>query len=143
MLSEKKFLITLAIGQFNRQFSRNILPDDCDVKSIPVRYSADRSYEVFTLLNTDNVRLHIHMMFGGLDEVYPYVLEVDGTQGGTSALTDEVYVSSGHIDYYYLNEGIYKFNSLSFNADNTNYLLLVDGTPLLLENGEPFLLETI
>lgn len=141
MLREKDFLISLAIGQFNRQFGKNLQIADCEIRTIPVRYSAHRSYEVYTSRNDDNVRLHIHMSFGGRDGVRPYTLQVDGTQNGSGVLTDEVYVSVGDIDPYYVNEGIYKFLPLNSTSNMNNFLLMENGDPILLENGQPIVLE--
>ncbi len=144
-LTEKQFLIGLALKRFNEQYNRNVQISDCDIRSIPVRYAFVLSYEITSNRLDDNFRLHMHLRMEGSDGLGPYRVEVDsnltqnaGTTGNTG---DEVYVTLGTIDPYYRNQGIYKFRPLNQDPALSNILLLEDGTPLLLENGEEIELE--
>ena len=135
MLSEKEFLIKLAVDQFNRQFNKTIRISDCDIVSIPVRFAASYSYEISTVRSDDFLRMHIHLSLGGLDEVYPYTLQVDGGTG-ISTLTDEVYVASGSLDPYYIDSGLYTFKPIGIVPITEGIVVLEDGYALLLESGE-------
>lgn len=146
MLTEKQFLIKLAIDKFNNQYGASLVAANCDIKSIPTRYNADRSYEVFTLRLDDHVTIHVHMKFEGMDSVGDYRLELDSARSQLAesnlSLTDEVYVATGTIDPYYLNAGVYKFWPI--NADPTLLGIFIDedSEDFAYENGEQMLLET-
>lgn len=145
-LTEKQFLIGLALRKFNEQYSRNIQVADCDIASIPLRFGFQRSYEINTVRTDDNLRLHMHIRFEGKDGLSNYRVEVDSvlTQFAisTGTLTDEVYVSTGTIDPYYLNNDIYKFRLMNESALDNPVILIEDNFSLLLEDGFELLLES-
>jgi hypothetical protein len=145
-LTEKEFLIGLALRHFNEQYSKNILVAECDIRSIPLRYAFNRSYEIFTKRGDDNVRLHMHIRFEGKDGLSKYRVEVDykltETLGSTGSLTDEVYVTTGTIDPYYIEQGIYKFLPINENILLNPILLAENGVALVLESGNEILLES-
>lgn len=146
MKTEKEFLISTALRQFNEQYTKSIQVVDCDIKSIPTRNGFERSYEVHTLRTDDHLRMHMHLRFEGRDGLSNYRLEVDSVQtqqdGNVGTLSDEVYVATGTIDPYYKDSGIYKFRPV--NVDTTLLAILLGemGEDVLGENGEQILLET-
>jgi len=141
-MNEKQFLITLAIRSYNEQYGRDFRPDECDIRSIATRERYDRSYEIRTNREDDFTRMHIHLIFGDTDKLYPYRVELDAAvRTGTDNLQDELFVAEGVVDRYYQNEGVYKFRPLEYDDYLTNILLMEDGTPLFLENNEQILLE--
>jgi hypothetical protein len=145
-LTEKQFLIGLALRRFNEQYSRNIQVADCDIASIPLRFGFQRSYEINTTRIDDNLRLHMHIRFEGKDALSNYRVEVDSilTQFAisTGTLSDEVYVTTGTIDPHYLNQDIYKFRLLNENPLDKPVLLIEENFSLLLESGNEILLES-
>lgn len=145
MLSEKQFLIGLALRRFNEQFTKTIRTQDCDIKSIPLRYGFERSYEIFTNRLDDSVRLHMHVCFEGLDGLSKYRVEVDSIQsqlpGSSGSLSDEVYVTTGTIDPYYIHNGIYRFRPINEDPTLIPILLQEFGEEILLENGDQINLE--
>lgn len=131
-LTEKDFLIGLAILQFNLQFKKKFLVEECDIVSIPPNSYSDRGYEVTTLRMDDLVRMRIYVTFDVEFNSSAYRLETTGEEV-RSALGDEVYVADIRVPRYYKDTGTYKFRTL-----------LQDFTKLpifLAENGVPFLSE--
>lgn len=144
-LTEEQFLIRFAVKHFNEQFKKSFNPDLFQVRSIPVRYSCECSYEIYTTRLDDNLRLHIHIRFEGIDGLRPYRVEVDSIlsqlPGSEGSVNDEVYVALGNISKHYRHEDIYKFRPINMAAYTRNVLLLENGQPILLEDGSPILLE--
>lgn len=144
--TEKEFLISTALRQFNDQYDKTIAVENCDIKSIPTRWSFERSYEINTLRMDDFLRLHIHIRFEGRDGLSKYTLEVDSiaTQlpDSEGTLFDEVFVATGSIDPYYKNEGIYKFRLINLDTTLLDILITEGGEDILLEDGSQILLET-
>lgn len=144
-LTEKQFLIGLALRHYNEQFSKNMLVAESSIRSIRLRFGFDRSYEVYTRRGDDNVRLHMHIRFEGTDGLSKYRVEVDykltEIQGATGTLSDEVFVTTGTIDPYYLCAGIYKFLPIDEDVALSPILLAEDGIALILESGDQILLE--
>lgn len=131
-LTEKEFLTSIALLQFNLQFKKKFLVEECDIVTIPANSFSNRGYEITSLRLDDLVRMRIYVTFGTEFHASPYRLETTGEEM-RSALGDEVYVSDIKIPSYYKDEGIYKFRTL-----------LPDYTKLpvfLAENGVPFLSE--
>lgn len=143
MLTEKEFLLTLALSKYNAQYGLDIKIEDCDIFSIPVRYNANVSYEIYTVNRTDFIRLHIHLLIENSDLLYDYRIESDPytNRSGEGNLTDEVYVAMGMVDIYYVNIGRYQFKPITEAYDNSNTLLMEDGYELLFESGEQIVLE--
>lgn len=144
-LTEEQFLIQFAVKKYNEQFKKSFDPSVFEVRSIPVRYGCESSYEVSTSRLDDNLRLHIHIRFEGTDGLKPYRLEVDSIlsqlPNSEGTLNDEVFVALGTIDRYYKNNGIYRFRPIGETQNQGNFLLLENGQPILLEDGTPILLE--
>jgi hypothetical protein len=69
-------------------------------------------------------------------------LETDGSSG-QGVLTDEVFVSTGHIDSYWRESGTYKFAPISPDVTDDTALLLEDFSPILLESGNLLLQEAV
>lgn len=141
-MTEKEFLIRLALNQYNAQYNLNILPEGCDVKSLTTRVNFDRSYEVWTNRGDDFVRMRMHLLFGGNDGISAYRVETDGTTG-VANLTDEVFVSTGSIDSYWRDSGTYKFAPIDPDVSDASAIFLEDFSPILLENGNLLLEETV
>lgn len=143
MLTEKEFLLKMALDKYNAQYGLDIKITDCDIFSIPVRYNANVSYEIYTVNRTDFLRLHIHLLIQNTDVLYDYRIESDPytNRSGENNLTDEVYVAMGVVDIYYVNTGRYQFKPIAEAYDNSNTLLMEDGYELLLESGEQIVLE--
>lgn len=140
-MTEKDFIIQLALSSFNNQYNRNILITDCDAKSIlPNQYSTI-AYEVFSVRLDDYVRLRMYLDFGTTDNLGRYRLEVDGSEG-VGILGDEVYVTTGFIDRYYKESGLYKFNWMGIDTGLWNIFLSESGDELVTEDtGDLFILE--
>ncbi len=138
-MTEKEYLISLALLYFNQQIGTSIQVRDCDVRSIPTSSDYDRSYEIWTIRTDDHLRLRIHMRFAHEDSLGRFRLESDGsTYIGT--LGDEVYITTGTIDRYYVQEGIYRFNTLTDDVAKMGVLLIEEGYALATEQGEFLLL---
>lgn len=133
-LSEKEFLIGLALQQFNSQYRKKFKVQDCDIISIPANSYSDRGYEISTARMDDLVRMRIYLKFDTIFQTSPYRLEsTDPFIKG--ALGDEVYVSDMKIHSYYIEQGIYKFRQLTPDWGKMPILLTEDGIPLLSEEG--------
>lgn len=141
ILPEREFLIEFGIQQFNTQFNTRLERGGCDLKSIAKRYGADYSYEIFTLRGDDHLRIRLHLTTGVTDNIQPFRLEVDGSPDGAGNGSDEVFVTSGTIDNFYRDSGMYKFDSINVDETRLNVLLTEDNQAVLLENGETLDLE--
>jgi hypothetical protein len=143
MLTEKEFLLTLALTKFNEQYNMDLKVSECDIFSIPVRFNAHVSYEIYTSTREDYVRLHIHLLIEGTDGLQDYRLELDPYYlgNGLGNNFDELYVAMGNVEQYYVDQGIYSFLPIVEDSSNSNTLLLEDGNELLLESGEQIVLE--
>lgn len=134
-VSEREFIINLAINAFNLQYSRNINPKECDAYSIPKNKTSRMAYEVYTLRTDDAVRMRIYLNFGKHDGLSPFRLETDN-QNIVNALGDEVYVSSGYVDKFYYDNRIYKFSTMEQDPSAMNIITSLTGTPFVTFEGE-------
>lgn len=142
-VSEKAFLIGLAVSRFNEQYGRSIDPAGCTIFSIDPNYGEDYGYEIATIATGDNLRLRIYFSLQHLDNLNPYRLEVDTTliEG---ALGDEVYVSLGTVNSYWLDSGTYKFRWINPDPAYFAYLEAVEtGDRFKFMNGQDFQLVAI
>ena len=132
-LTEKEFLISIALLQFNLQFNRKFLVDECDIVSLPANSYSDRGYEVTTIRLDDLVRMRIYVTFDSEFHASPYRLDNTGLEM-RGALGDEVYVSDIKIPRYYIDQGIYKFRTLTPDYTLLPVFLTEAGMPFLTEN---------
>ena len=140
-MNERRFLIQLAVYAFNQQYNRDLKVHDCDIKSIPPNQFSTIAYEVFTVRLDDYVRLRLYLEYGDYDNLGRYRLEVDGTDG-LGILGDEVYVTSGFVDRYYRESGLYKFGWLGVDISTWNILMDEQGNEWITEDTEVnFILE--
>ena len=140
--SEKEFLISLALQQYNGQFAKNFKVHECDIISIPARPYTDRGYEIKTNRLDDQVVLHMFMTFGSATILSPYRVEVQAPQVNHSN-QDERFVTYVAVDKYLLEHGIYKFRALRPTAVGIPVILLETGAAILTETGLYFALEGV
>ena len=136
-LSERMFLISAAVQKYNEQYGKAYKPQNFDIRSIATRHNSDVSYEIKSNRLDDNLRLHLHLRFEGMDGMADYRVELDSntTQDGTGNNSDEVFVALGTISPYYREQNIYKFRPLNNIIDVIPVLFKEDNTPLLKEDG--------
>jgi hypothetical protein len=139
-ITEREFLIKFGVAFFNGQYGRNIDPAVCDIRSIDTGNGSDISYEINTNRTDDHVRLRMHLRFAKVNNLTTYRLDVDGS-GGVGTLADEVFVTTGTIDQYYKDSGMYKFAPIINDEARLPAILTEDGTALFLENGDFLELE--
>ena len=124
---ESKFLRRMAIREFNFQYHKNIDPDLCNIKSIRGGYGCKYGYEIVSLREGDNLRLRMYFNLGDNDQLLPYRLETDNTFAQGS-LADEVYVTIGTVNQYYVESGEYKFRTMTTSAeDSTKTMTFMNG----------------
>lgn len=141
-MTEREFIIQLAVNSFNQQYGRNVQFTDCDVKSILPNQFSLFAYEIFTVRFDDFVRMRLYLDFGNYDVIGNYRLEVDGS-AGVGVLGDEVYVASGFVDRYYKESGLYKFNWMGEDQSTWDIFLMENGDSFVTEDtGDLFILET-
>jgi hypothetical protein len=141
VMTEKEFIISLAVSAFRQQFNATILPTECDVKSIPKNTTSELGYEVYSTTLVDYLRMRIYLNFGNGDWIGPYTLETDATHV-VGNLGDEVFVASGYVNDYYRTNGVYKFPWLSADALTWGMFITESGEPLLMEDGGYLLTES-
>lgn len=124
--SEREFLIDLALHDFNQQYKKNIKSEVCAIRSIRPAYGTKYGYEIDTIRTDDYVRLRMYFNLEGINKFKPYRLEVDDTLA-PGTLDDEVYVTIGTINPYYLDAGIYKFRWLNEDLNRYKFLMYVSG----------------
>lgn len=141
-MTEREFLIQLAVNAFNAQYGKHIEAINCDIKSIQPNQFSTLAYEVYTVRMDDFVRLRMYLEFNNYDSLGRYRLEVDGS-AGTGVLTDEVYVVSGYVDSYYRDSGLYKFGWLGVDITTWGIIMVEDDVALVTEDtGDYIILET-
>lgn len=123
---ESMFLRRMAIREFNFQYHKKIDPTLCDIKSISPGYKCSHGYEIESLREGDNFRIRLYFNLGDNDQLLPYRLETDDSFSKGS-LGDEVYVTIGTINQYYVDSGEYRFRTLSSVEDETNMLHFMNG----------------
>lgn len=127
--SEKEFLLLLALHQYNLQYKKRFKPEDCDIFSVEPHYKTQLGYEIRSRILTDFFKIRVYFNFSDRSMVNPYRLEVNKTFQ-VNQLGDEVYVTTGTIDRYYQDAGIYKFRWIEGDA--------ITDTPFALMNGMAF-----
>lgn len=132
--SEKEFLISLALSQFNAQYKRDFKVDECDIVSIANRPYTDRGYEITTNRFDDKVVLHMYVTFGSSIVLSPYRLEVQSPYQ-IGDIADERYVTYVGVDRYYIEQGVYKFKLMLPNYSALPIIILENGSALLMESG--------
>jgi len=140
VMSEREFLISLAINRFNLQFNRTFQISDFDVKSIQPAYKCSRGYEVYSVRFDDFLRLRVYFNFGNGTSLGPYRLETDITHA-VGVLGDEVFVSFGEIDSDFKNLDIFKFQDSDIDVTRYQILIAENNEAILTEDGEYILLE--
>lgn len=130
---EKKFLIELALHEFNQQYQKNIKAEDCAIRSIKPAYGAKYGYEIDTVRTDDYVRLRMYFNLEGINKFKPYRLEVDKTLA-PGQLGDEVYVTIGTVNHYYLDAGIYKFRWMNEDLSRYKFLMYMSGNVIQTVN---------
>ena len=133
--NERKFLIDMAVREFNRQYRRNIDPKFCTINSIRATYGCTHGYEIKTIVENDFLRLRIYFNLQRYDKFCPYRLETDETDI-PGRLGDEVYVMIGTINNYYVDNGIYRFRWLGDDPLSDDYFLFMSGEHVEFMTGE-------
>lgn len=131
--SEKEFLIELALHQFNLQYKKNIKAEVCAIRSIKPGYGAKYGYEIDTIRTDDYVRLRMYFNLEGINKLKPYRLEVD-KNFVPGQLDDEVYVTVGTVNPYYLDAGIYKFRWINEDLSRYKFLMYMNGNVVETQN---------
>lgn len=138
--TEKEFLIGIAITQFNVQFGRKFLTSDFDIMSIDPNSYSDRGYELVTIRLDDQVRLRMYVTFADDFFVSGYRL-VNTGDAVLGALGDEIYVSDVRVPRSYLEDGIYKFRTLTTDWSLLPITLTEQNQPLVSMDGIYFIPE--
>lgn len=115
---ESKFLRRMAVREFNFQYQRNIDPELCNIKSIRGSYGCKHGYEIESLREGDHLRLRMYFNLGDNDQLLPYRLETDDTFAQLT-LADEVYVTIGTVNQYYVESGEYRFRTMTASAEDS------------------------
>lgn len=140
-LTEKEFLIDLAVRQFNRQYQKNIKMSDCTIRSVPAHYGRELGYEITTPDvgipgdTSDTLRLRMYLGFSVLSSLSPYRLEVEQNLNTPGELGDEVYVTTGTLMSSLRTNRVYAFNWIDVDENPELALLDVDGEALRWMDG--------
>lgn len=137
-MTEADFLKSLAVNNYNKQYSKSFNISDFCVTSIDAITGFKYGYEFNTMVDDDFVRLRMYFNLTQRDYLSPYRVEVN-YPSQTGSLGDEVYVCIGEVDRYYLDSNQYKFRSI--DTCGVNFLLFEDGEIFETEAGEPILFE--
>lgn len=135
---EKEFLLGLILGQFNAQYRKNLGVDNATIYSIRPAANSQLGYEVKTRVINDYVRMRAYFNLVDRTSVEPFRVEVNKS-AVVGALGDEVYVTTGLIDRYYQDAGLYKFRWIEDVDVNRGFFADMRGVPIRLMNGGFFL----
>lgn len=133
-LTEKEFLLQIALTKFNNQFGRNLLVKEFDIMSIPPNSYSDRGYEIISIRLDDLLRMRMYLTFGTDFFASSYRLENTG-DAELGGLGDEVQVTDVKVPKYYLDEGIYKFRTLTIDWSLLPVTLTEKQLPFISETG--------
>lgn len=131
--NDKAIIANIAVTRYNEQFGTKFNPADFDVFSIQPAYSNTHGYEIYTERNDDSLRLHLYFNIGQKDDFMPYRLEND-LQDIKGELGDEVFVTIGLVDRYYIESRQALFGWIDRSFDELPILLQENGEPLLTED---------
>ena len=134
LLSEKEFLINMAVDRFNSQYGSSLDPKNFVVYSIPSNYQMERGYEVVTKVENNFLRLRIYFNITDVERVRPYRLEVDDTYK-TGEHGDEVYVFLGSVSTHYVKNGTYSFRWIERDVELLSRLRYMSGGFIMLMSG--------
>lgn len=135
-LTEREFLITIAVRLFKSQYGRDIPVENCDVRSITASQRRALGYEIVTTRFDDFLRLRLYFDFGDETKFVSYRVENVQGQLGPTKLDDEVYVAYGTVERYYKTEGIYRFRWMTEDINRYDVILDEGEAPVLSEDGE-------
>jgi hypothetical protein len=134
MSEMKSFIKTLVVNAYNSQRSKTMLSSDFDVKAIQKNQNSDCAFEVFTQREDDWLRLRIYATFSSVNLIGPFRVEEEEDIAHTGS-GDEVLVADAFLDKeFFYNDNNYIRRLVEVEGMNI-------GDALLLESGEPFLLE--
>ena len=131
---ESQFLRDIAVREFNFQYHRDIDPILCTIKSIVGGYGCTHGYEIESMREGDHLRLRMYFNLGDLDQFLPYRLETDKSFA-TASLGDEVYVTIGTINQYYVDSGTYRFRTLNTTTSDDKAIHFMNGEVLQYTDG--------
>jgi len=139
--NDKSFIERLAVDEFNRQYNRDLTPEEVDTRSIEAGEYADVGYEIFTIAEGDSLRLRIRLTIDN-DEAYigKYRLETATTDPLTGH-KDHVYTALGKLDQHYVWTDLLNLKPLTLHDDLEFVILLENNDPLLTESGNYILTE--
>jgi hypothetical protein len=137
-LSEADFLKKLAVDMYNSQYGKNLNPIDFCVMSIPTDTGFRYGYEVITIKDDDFLRLRMYFNLEHTQRFKPFQIEVSNPYAERS-LSDEIFITSGSLESYYLDSNIYKFREI--NTCDVNNLLTEDMDDITTEDDEDIILE--
>lgn len=149
-MSFSQYLINLAVEKYNLELKENKDPSDFNIRPIPLNIRTNLACEVFTKREDDFLRLRLYLVFSDITQLIPYKVEVDRSDS-ISDLTDEVYVTTGDINFYYV---LLNIGRLMCNVGGGSpppppdpiigfYLLLEKGGYILTEDDKKILIPTI
>lgn len=138
MSKETDHIKKLVVAQFNAQYSKNLLVEDLNIRSIVVQEGYQYGYELETARIDDSVRMRVYFKLSNGDNVGDFKLRLKQNVASTG-LSDEIYVAHGTFDSG--NFIYHGFNKQAMTGDGEMYLLVEDGYIQITEQGIPILLE--
>lgn len=140
IMPEREFLIRLAIDHWRSVYGDRIDYDDVDIRSFTKNYMYALAYEVFSVRDDDQFRIHMYLNFAPNEGIYHSYLGVTPSQDN-GTLEDEQYVLLGNVDNVLHAADGYMWGWLDPDPTRDRLLLLESGFPVSLENGELIALE--
>lgn len=139
-LTEKQYLIGLAIRQFNLQYGRSVRVEDCSIRSIVTNYGQELGYEITTPDvgipgdTSEYLRLRIYLSFSNSSGMTNFRLEVE-ENAYTEGLGDEVYVGLGKIPQALRDNKTYAFDWIDVEENLDLAFIDMEGVPFRWMDG--------
>lgn len=139
-VTEKAFLKSFALNQFNNQFGTAFKQENFDICSITPKGNFTHGYEIMALEGLETFKLIMHLNIARSDTLTPFVLQLR-PPFQVKGLGDEVFTATGSIDSAHHLYGGYPFLPLSYDVSMFPVLLDVTNEPLLLADGGMILIN--
>lgn len=138
-MTERQFLINLAITHYRARYGISVDVNDVDIKSVPKHMYHDLAYEVYSIRTDDQFRIHMYLDIRDIDRIHHDYLGVspDMLSGN---LEDEQFVFLGYVDRAHSAEG-YMWRWLDPSLEASNAILTESGDIIITESGEHLVLE--
>lgn len=135
-LPESEFLRKFAVDSYNKKYKRNLDYKNFIIRSVKNAFGYKYGYQVETIRSDDHVVIMLYFNLGIMTCEHIVRVEMVQNVDVSGGLGDEVYVVTGEVARYYLDEGVYKFKWLKSNDFNFTAVMFMDNDYVEFMDGD-------